>query len=146
MKARVQASAITAATSGPTTASQISRRQRTKPPGSASSPSRSGTATTWASSSLGKYPDAFDGVTVSSLRAAQEAVSKGRWRENSQATDWVGIPIANALGLDPTNEAHKAKIKKLLKTWTENGMFVVEELDDTSRKRPFVKVGKLAND
>jgi len=93
-----------------------------------------------------QYPDAFDGVTVSSLRAAQEAVSNGRWRENSQATDWVGIPIANALGLDPTNEAHKGKIKKLLKTWTANGMFVVVEgLDEKSRPRPFVKVGKLAN-
>lgn len=94
-----------------------------------------------------QYPDAFDGVTVSSLRAAQEAVSNGRWRENSQATDWVGIPIANALGLDHANDAHKGKIKKLLKTWIANGMFVViEELDDASRPRPFVKVGKLASD
>ena len=46
------------------------------------------------------------GVTVEQTRAAQELVAAGGpWRENRQANDWVGKPIAEALGLDPKNKA-----------------------------------------
>jgi hypothetical protein len=40
-----------------------------------------GVVTTW------KWPDAFDGVEVSHLRAVQTAIAAGRWRESSQAKD-----------------------------------------------------------
>jgi hypothetical protein len=92
------------------------------------------------------FPDPFDGVTVNDLRAAQEAVSAGGpWRENCQATDWVGKPIAEALRLDIKNPSHAMKVKMLLKTWIENRMFVcVEGLDAKRNKRVFVEVGQPA--
>lgn len=91
------------------------------------------------------WPDALDGVTVADLLAAQQAVAKGRWRENVQATDWVGIPIAEALKLVLTDKADKAKVARLLKTWTANGMFVVVTGDDEKRRpRSFVEVGEWA--
>jgi hypothetical protein len=91
--------------------------------------------------------DAFDGVTVSDLRAVQAAVAAGRWRENAQAKSWVGLAVASVLKLDATNKAHRAKISALLKTWIANGMFVViEGLDDKREKRSFVKVGVPPDD
>ena len=93
------------------------------------------------------WPDAFEGVTVSDLRAAQDCVAKGRWRENAQAKDWVGHAIAAAMHLDAGEKKDKAKIIRLLKTWIATGMFVVVEGEDDSRKkRSFVEVGQWAND
>jgi hypothetical protein len=43
-------------------------------------------------------------------------------------------------------ETHKAKIAGLLKTWIEDGMLVVVELlDDSRRTRSFVEVGTSAD-
>ena len=87
-------------------------------------------------------------MTTADLRAAQKAVSEGGpWRENSQAGDWVGKPIAAALRLDPTNKAHVRKITGLLKVWIETGMFVrVVGKDSKRMERTFVEVGQWATD
>jgi len=92
------------------------------------------------------WPNPLDTVSVADLRAAQYAVaSGGPWRENCQAKDWVGKPVANALKLDPENKTHKARIKSLLKIWTATGMFaVVDGLDDKRNTRPFIEVGEWA--
>ena len=50
-------------------------------------------------------------MTVTDLRAVQAEVRKGRWRENSQAKDWVGIAVAKVLKLDPKDKTAKAKIQ-----------------------------------
>jgi hypothetical protein len=96
-----------------------------------------------------KWPDPLDGITANDLRAAQQAVAAGGpWRENSQATDWVGKPIAAALKLDASNKAHKKKISGLLKVWIKSGMFVrVERYDPKRReKHPCIEVGEWATD
>jgi hypothetical protein len=101
-----------------------------------------GVVTAWA------FPDAFDGVAVADLRAAQQAVSEGGpWRENNQANDWVGRPIARVLKLDPDNKQAKRKITAMLKVWIDNGMFVrVERKDPKKREmKTFVEVGQRAN-
>lgn len=91
------------------------------------------------------WPAPLDGVSVDDLRKAQQAVSNGRWRENIQAKDWAGIPIAQVLGLDPTNKAHKAKVRSMLQIWIANGMFVVVQGQDEKRNpRSFIEVGELA--
>ncbi len=94
------------------------------------------------------FPGPFDGVSVSDLRAAQIAVSQGGpWRENSQAADWVGKPIAAALNLDPDDKAHVKKITGLLKVWIGNGMFVRVVGKDAKRmEKTFVEVGQWASD
>lgn len=92
------------------------------------------------------WPNAMADLTVADLRRAQAAVAAGRWRENAQAKDWVGIPIAKALGIE-LDKAGKAKVGSLLKTWITNGMFaVVEGSDQQRRPRNFVEVGEAAWD
>jgi hypothetical protein len=95
-----------------------------------------------------KWPDAFEGVTVTHLRKAQAAIAAGGpWREDPRAKDWAGNALAKVMGLDAANKAHKAKISALLKTWIKNGMFkIVEGLDDHREKRNFIEVGEAAND
>jgi hypothetical protein len=64
-----------------------------------------------------------------------------------QASDWVGKPIAAALGLDLAKPDHKQKVKSLLKVWLASGMFVVVTGKDEQRHdRSFVEVGEWAND
>jgi hypothetical protein len=93
------------------------------------------------------WPDAFDGVTVSDLRAVQVAIAAGRWRENAQAKDWAGHAVAKVLKLDATNKAHRAKIAGLLKTWKSTGMLVVVEGKDARHEtRSFIEVGAPADD
>ena len=93
------------------------------------------------------WPDAFEGVTVSDLRAVQSAIAAGRWRENCQAKDWAGHAVASVLELDAANKAHRAKIVSLLKTWIANGMLVVVEgKDERHETRSFIEVGKPADD
>lgn len=94
-----------------------------------------------------KWPDPLDEVSVSDLRAAQQAVSAGRWRENIQSGTWVGKAIAPAMGLSLENPAHKEKVKRLLKIWISTGMFrVVTGFDDQRHERAFVEVGEWATD
>ena len=86
-------------------------------------------------------------MTVSHLRKVQAEIAAGRWRENSQAKDWAGRAVADVLKLDTSNKAHRTKIAGLLKTWIKNGMLVVVEGEDASRrKRSFVEVGAPADD
>ncbi|MBA9069930.1 hypothetical protein FHR71_003691 [Methylobacterium sp. RAS18] len=92
------------------------------------------------------WPDPLESLSVADLQAAQAVVrAGGPWRENIQAKDWVGIPIAQALKLDPTNKADRERIKRTLKVWIDNGMFaVVTGYDEKSRPRPFIEVGEQA--
>jgi hypothetical protein len=92
-----------------------------------------------------KWPDPLDGVTGNDFDAAAQAIRAGTWRENAQAANWVGIPIARAMGLSLTNSADKAKVKGLIKIWIAAGnLVVVEELDDKRMPRKFVQVADAA--
>jgi len=92
------------------------------------------------------WPDTFAGISDSDLRAIQNQVAQGRWRENVQAKDWVGKPVAEVINLDITNKAHRARIAALLKTWIKSGALVVVEGEDANReKRSFVEVGMRVN-
>lgn len=92
-----------------------------------------------------KLPDPFEDITVDHLRAVQSKVADGQWRENNQASDWVGKAVAEAIGLDLTRVSDKAKVKALLKTWIANGaLVVVERKDHRSEVRKFIEVGSPA--
>jgi len=94
-----------------------------------------------------KKPNPLEGVSVSDLRAVQETVAGGRWRENSQAKDWVGRAVAQAMGLDASNKQHRSKIMGLLKIWKASGALVeVDGHDAKGMARSFVEIGTLAND
>jgi AAA domain len=100
-----------------------------------------GVVTTW------EWPNAFDGVTLTDLRAVQAGIASGRWRESSQSKEWAGIAVAEVLHLNVEDKGDKAKINTMLKTWIKTGMLAVVERDDEKRmKRNFIEVGKPASD
>lgn len=100
-----------------------------------------GVVTSWT------MPDPMATMTVDQLYAVQTAVAAGRWRESSQAQDWVGRAVARVLGLDVDLPADKARIKTFLKTWIRSGaLVVVQDRDEHHRQRAYVIVGNLANE
>ena len=87
------------------------------------------------------FPDVMDGIGGSEVERAFAAISAGRWRKNSQSTAWVGIPVAEALGLDLADPAHKAKVVGMLKTWIgSKALRVVKALDEKRMEREYVEV------
>lgn len=108
-----------------------------------------GVVTTW------EWPDAFDGIEAADLLKAQKAIDGGQWRENDQAGDWVGKPIARAIDIDigtgrtsdltKSQKAAKAKVKTLIRAWLASGALVTTEgKDGKSNLRKFVEVGEWA--
>ncbi|WP_084799951.1 AAA family ATPase [Bradyrhizobium sp. Ai1a-2] len=95
-----------------------------------------GVVTTW------KPPNHLDGVTGADFDNAAREIRPGNWKENIQAKDWVGKPIAKALKLNLTVKADKAKVRGLIDAWVKAGsLVVVEEKDPERRERKkFVRV------
>lgn len=90
-----------------------------------------------------RWPDPMEGMTADKQAAAMAAVAAGQWRENLQAKEWVGNPVAEAMGLDVTKTADKAKVAGLIKRWLAAGLLVVVTgKDSKGNDRPFVEVGK----
>lgn len=91
-----------------------------------------------------QWPDHAAGATADDVRKAQEAIAGGRWRESIQARDWAGVAIAKALGLDITKPHEKARVRALLRNWTDSGYFVVVmKKDDKGNDRPHVEIGEI---
>lgn len=108
-----------------------------------------GVVTSW------EWPDVFAGIETADLLKAQRAIDGAQWRENDQAGDWVGKPIARALDIDigsgrtseltKAQKAAKAKVKTLLRVWLDSGAFVLVDGQDAKRNtRKFVEVGEWA--
>lgn len=92
-------------------------------------------------------PDAFDGITVEHLRRVQQIVAAGEYKAHHSATDWVGNAVAEVLGVDVQDRAHRARILKMLSAWEANGALRVEERKDQNRQtKKFMVVGKAADD
>jgi hypothetical protein len=88
------------------------------------------------------WPDPMTGVTTDDLAKAQAAVGAGKWRADVQAEEWVGKPIAEALGLDLDKSADKARVKGMIKQWiATKALVVVKRKDDRRRERDHVEVG-----
>ena len=91
-------------------------------------------------------PDAFDGISVRDLYDVQMRIKDGDYGENSQAGDWAGHVVADVIGADLENKTDKARVKSLLRQWTENKAFAIERRDTgKGRKKPFLVVGKMVD-
>jgi len=89
-----------------------------------------------------QWPDAFDDVTAADLAHVQNLIRDGEWREDVRSKQWVGLAVAQVLGLDERDEAVKSKIKTMLQTWIDNKELKVVERPDAQRHlRKFVEVG-----
>lgn len=89
-------------------------------------------------------PGLFDALEADGLRKVQKAVAAGTWAESSQAGNWVGYAVADALGIDASTDGGKTRIKAMLKTWIENKVLRVERQHDgrNGRPKPMVVVGE----
>jgi hypothetical protein len=86
-----------------------------------------------------EWPDPLEGVGNFNVVAAE--IRAGVWRENSQCTDWVGVPVAKALGLDLGDKAARNKVRGLIRVWTGIGRLVTVARKDNHREdRKFIEV------
>jgi hypothetical protein len=94
-----------------------------------------------------EWPSAFGGVTTDDLFRVQKAIAAGEWRQSpTAAKGWAGSAVADVLGIDLADPAAKAKVKSLLRTWTENkALKVVQRPDESRHDRPFIEVDQWAN-
>ena len=99
-----------------------------------------------------KLPDVFDGVGAKDAKKAQQIVADAHsngepLRESSQASNWVGVPIADMLGLDITEKPGKARVSMIIKTWMRTNVLATERVFDAKKGRevPVVVVGEWIN-
>lgn len=96
-----------------------------------------GVVTAW------EWPDPSEDVTPEQVRAVQEAVAAGEWREHPTAKDFVGKPIAEALELDLAEPSVSARVKELQRSWVKDGVLKVVERKNAKREtKRFVEIGK----
>jgi hypothetical protein len=94
-----------------------------------------GVVTTW------ELPDPLAGITGADFDRVAAVIKGGNWRENVQASAWVGKAVAEALGLDASNRADRSKITAMLNVWRSAGSLVVVERQDEKREmRKYVEV------
>lgn len=87
-------------------------------------------------------PAVFQGVTPVDTLAVQQKVAAGDWRSSPQCANWVGVAVAEVLGMSLGKTSDKARIKAMIEEWLRTGALVEEEaLDDKRKPRPFVRVG-----
>lgn len=96
-----------------------------------------GVVTTWTPTA------SEDQVTTDQLREIQKKIGEGEWRENPQSNLWAGNAVAAALGLDLSEKAARARVKKLLEDWIRDGLLAIDERKDSNRiERKFVVMGR----
>ena len=88
-----------------------------------------------------QWPDPLTGMTGADFDKVAAVIKRGKWRENVQAKAWVGHAVAQALGLDVGNKAHRTKIIGVLKAWLAAGSLIVVEGPDENREtKKFIEV------
>jgi AAA domain len=89
-----------------------------------------------------KWPDLTVGMTADDYDKIAAAIKGGAWKASSQAKNWAGVAVAEALDLDAKDEDDKAKIKAALKMYLKAGTLVEVERYDSERRenKMFIEV------
>ncbi len=91
------------------------------------------------------WPDPFSGVTTADLLEVQTEINGKGFRENVQASEWVGHAVGRILEIDSKDRSQRARIKSLIKDWIKSGALVVTDgKDDKGNRRPVIEVGTWA--
>ena len=91
------------------------------------------------------YPKPLDTVSTADMHWMRETVRQGDYRRDGRSTDWVGLPLADRLELDPYDD--RKKITAILKVWFGNGVLTTENRKDKTRHgREFVIPGAWNDD
>ena len=89
-----------------------------------------------------KRPDPFSEVTIHHLREVQKRVAAGAARRDAQSAAWVGIIVADVIGIDLGDVAGRGMVKSIVAKWIENDVLRVVEKEDKGRvKRKYVVAG-----
>lgn len=67
-------------------------------------------------------------------RAALAAVRAYEWRNSPKADDWVGIPIAQALGIDRGTKEGAKQVAAIIESWLKNGKLAEENRRNKARQ------------
>jgi hypothetical protein len=90
-----------------------------------------------------QYPNMLAGVTSDLTAAALAKIRAGKYRSDSQATEWVGKVVAEVMGFDLGKTHEKAKTRNLIKLWLDNGALAkVKRKDKNGDERSFVEVAR----
>lgn len=96
-----------------------------------------------------KLPDAFDGISAKDAKKAQQIVAAAHsngepLKESSQSPQWVGVPIADLLGIDITEKKGRAKVSTIIRTWIKTNVLSTEKVFDSKKGRevPVIIVGE----
>lgn len=76
---------------------------------------------------------AVENVPSDLLEGLKARMGAGNWRESDQSGDWAGHLVGELFGLDSSDKAEKATIKRMLAAWTAEGHFTTEMRPDTKR-------------
>jgi AAA domain len=88
-------------------------------------------------------PKPLDDVSSTDFEACAREIRKGKWRKSSKSGQWVGIPVAKAVGLSLTDEKSKKRVIALVGAWLRAGSLQeYADMDDTRQKRQFVRVAE----
>jgi len=86
-----------------------------------------------------EWPDAFDGINPQDARKVQLAVaqmeSEPPLESNRSPQRWVGVVVADVLGLDLDDKSVKVRIGTLVKTWIKSGVLEVIDFHDSRAGR-----------
>lgn len=94
-----------------------------------------------------QWPDAFEGVShedairVQDRVGAQEPPAKA----SIQAKNWVGVVVAEALGMDASDKADRARINTMLKKWIAENVLAIEHVYSGEKGRDIPVVVRGGN-
>lgn len=89
-------------------------------------------------------PSALEGVTAADLVKVKLAVAAGEWREDVRASNWVGLAVGGALGIETEEPQGRARVRSLINAWVRSGALeVVQGFDQARRPKQFVIVGGM---
>jgi len=97
-----------------------------------------------------KMPDLFDGVTTKDARKVQQLAAEAEknedpYRQSMQAKNWIGVAVAETLGLDLEKRHEKAKAKAIVKQWIETDVLRLDQFMSKrhGREVPVVIAGTI---
>lgn len=79
-------------------------------------------------------PKQDDEISDDERRAIIEAVKGRAWRADVRSSEWIGYPVGGALGLDPSNEDDRTRIKTFITKLVRNGVLTAKEVPDEKRR------------
>ena len=94
-----------------------------------------------------KQPDPFEGITLEHAKKLQIRLMEaeaGEWRENPQASNWIGLLVGEICDIDPTDKSGKARIKGIIRQWLQANIIAVHHVKDprNGRQVPTIVIGE----